>query len=284
MLTFFIYLCIVAASALQSAATKLYSGENDNVLLFNAVKSLSALIIFVIMSLTGLKITESAAFYGLLYGAFLSVSMYFGYMALSSGPMAITSMIVSFSVAVPVLYGVIFRNEGLGAFKLAGFAFLILAVFFSNAPAVSFEENTGSAKWFLYVALTFVSNGACSVIQKMYREKSADGGYTEFMLCAMLVCCAFFVMSAFKNRAFRGSGNFRTNGYAVLSGAANAASGYFTIVLSGLENASVMFPAISAGTLMCCMLCGIFVFGEKMRTHNVLSAICGIVCVALLKI
>lgn len=45
---------------------------------------------------------------GLIYGVLITVSMYVGYMAVSLGSMALTSMLVSFSVLLPLVRGVIF--------------------------------------------------------------------------------------------------------------------------------------------------------------------------------
>ena len=44
--------------------------------------------------------------------------------------------------------------------------------------------------------------------------------------------------------------------YGVLSGLANAAANFLTLILAGFENASVLFPIISAGTILASLLCG----------------------------
>lgn len=280
-----LYLCIVFSTAVQSVTTKLYSKKNDDVILFNAIKSLSALLIFIIMIFAGFSVHFPTMLYGLLYGIMMCVSMYCGYMALAIGPMALTSMIVSFSVAMPILFGVTFCREKLNMFNIVGFVFLIAAVVLAYFKSGKRSDNKLiSNKWTLYVLLTFMSNGFCSIIQKLHQINNKSAYYTEFMLSAMLVCSVFFII--FSLNRMNLSKMVKSNGkmYAVVSGLANAIAGYLTIMLAGAENASVLFPAISAGTLIASLVCGILIFKEKLKYNHIVSIIFGISAVIFLKI
>ena len=59
---------------------------------------------------------------------------------------------------------------------------------------------------------------------------------------------------------------------------------FFTLVLAGMENASVLFPAISAGTILASLLCGKFIFKESLRLNHYLALGLGILAVVLLKL
>ena len=63
------------STAVQSVTTKLYSKKNDDVILFNAIKSLSALLIFIIMIFAGFSVHFPTMLYGLFYGIMMCVSM-----------------------------------------------------------------------------------------------------------------------------------------------------------------------------------------------------------------
>ena len=70
----------------------------------------------------------------------------------------------------------------------------------------------------------------------------------------------------------------------VLSGLANGIANFLTLVLAGMENASVLFPIISAGTLLAALLCGKLLFKEKLRANHYAALAAGIVAVVLLKL
>ena len=72
--------------------------------------------------------------------------------------------------------------------------------------------------------------------------------------------------------------------YGVLSGVANGIANFLTLVLEGMENASVLFPIISAGTILTSLLCGRLIFREKLKANHYVALVAGIAAVVLLKL
>ena len=69
-----------------------------------------------------------------------------------------------------------------------------------------------------------------------------------------------------------------------LSGLANGLANFLTLVLAGLENASVLFPIISAGTILAALICGRVVFKEKLKANHYAALVSGIIAVVLMKL
>ena len=90
---FLFYFLILFSSAAQVSATKLYNKCSDNSAVFNAIKAVSALILFALMAMIGFRFHLPTVLFGFCYGACLCLSMYAGYKALCLGPMALTSML-----------------------------------------------------------------------------------------------------------------------------------------------------------------------------------------------
>ena len=67
----------------------------------------------------------------------------------------------------------------------------------------------------------------------------------------------------------------------VLSGLENVIANFLTLVLAGMENASVLFPIISAGTILASLNCGRLLFKEKLRINHYVALAAGIVAVIL---
>lgn len=280
------YICIVVMTVTQSACTKLFSQGSDNAAAFNQIKSTAAFLLFAVMSLTsGSLLHSGTVICGCLYGALMCLSMWAGYRALAMGSMALTSMIVSFSVVLPTVYGFVFCNESVTALRLAGLACFAVALVFTGRKRQNEQKDRPiGARWLLYVFLTFTANGFCSIIQKVHQNRYGPQTCTAFMFWAMLLCFAVFTVIGLKKSPPRRLIAVRGKRFGVLSGLANAAVGYLTIRLAGAESASVLFPAISAGTILGTLAVGIVLFGEKPNRNHLVAILCGIAAVVMLKL
>ena len=287
-----VYLAIVACSVTQSASGKLFNRYSDNSTAFNAVKATSALILFFIIAVFDFSFHLPTLLFGLGYGLCLCASMYAGYRALCLGPMALTSMLVSFSLILPLLWGLTVGEETLSPVRSVALVLLLLAIVFVNLdkllPKRAQKEETAEKRpyglWLFLVALTFLANGVCSILQKMHGTRFPEGHSDEFMLFAMLSCSVIFSTAILLQKRKAQIKMEHKLWLGVLSGATNGLAGFFTLILAGLENATVLFPVISAGTLLGALLCGRFVFKEKLRCHHYASLLFGMLAVVLLKL
>ncbi len=283
----FLYVCIVLFTVWQSASAKLYNRKSSDAMFFNLFKATTSFLFFLVVgSFSGkLVLHAGTAFYGTLYGIMLCISMYSGFKALVLGPMAITSLIVSFSVIIPLIYGVLFCDEKLNGLKLVGLAFLVVSIICANiGKSNPDEKKEKDFRWAFYVALTFLVNGFGSVIQKIHQTVYKEMYCIEFMLFAMLFGCVVFIAINLKRSKPKDIFMQKGKGCAVMAGISNAVAGYGTIRLAGLENASVLFPAISAGTILCTLLCGLLLFGEKLKINHFIAVLGGIAAVVFLKL
>ena len=115
-----VYISIILASVTQSATTKFFNKNSSNSAVFNAVKSCTALVLFALIAVFGFTFHLPTVLFGVLYGTCLCISMFAGYQALCRGPMALTSMLVSFSVMIPLIYGITVGNETLKKNTVSG--------------------------------------------------------------------------------------------------------------------------------------------------------------------
>ena len=132
-----VYILIVLASATQSASAKLFNQRSSQSYVFNASKSLSALILFALAAVFGFSFHLPTVLFGILYGASLCISMWAGYKALCLGPMALTSMLTSFSVIIPLVWGITVGNETLKTLQYPALALLFFAII--PQPAENFH-------------------------------------------------------------------------------------------------------------------------------------------------
>ena len=185
-----LYLLNVVCAAGQSALVKQYAKRGGESLPFNINKAVIGTILFLALGLmSGFSWHFHTMRLGAIYGILLCISMHTGLKALSMGPMALTIIIASFSLLIPFLFGIILWNESLTLLKFFGVILLLLSIFLINMK----KENGFSTKWLFYVLTTMLTNGICSVIQKMHQMAFPALYRTEFMFWALL-CVSIILM------------------------------------------------------------------------------------------
>ena len=288
------YLSVILATVTQSAAAKLYHRREGSAAVFNLIKAVTAALLLALMTLGGFTLHLPTVLFGLAYGACLAASMYAGYRALCLGPMALTSMLVSFSVAIPLVFGITVGKESLKPLHLLGLLLLLGAMILTNADKLFCKRGGGSdgitrkgsryALWLFFVGTTFLCNGIASILQKQH-QTLYPGAYTrEFMLFAMLLCATAFALLSLRGRPIARIKETKGKRFGALAGVAMGLANFSTLSLAGAQNASVLFPMISAGTLLGALLCGRLLFGERLKGNQYVALLLGISAVVLLKL
>lgn len=285
---YFLYIFIVFFSAIQSASVKFYNRSNNNALIFNAIKSIIACISLFFLCFSGFHFHAQTLFYGCIYGLILSISMYSGYLALSFGPISITSMVVSFSVIIPLIYGIAFCGEILNTLKIIGLIFFSISIITTNINHYPETNNKyNHFLWCIFIIITFICNGLCSVLQKMHQIQYPGKYCLEFTFFAMVSCTLIFLSSILIKlpyQKFSDKKNFTGKIFAGIAGLSMAIVNFFTIKLTGSESASLLFPAISAGAISTSLLFGIVIFKEKIRYNHIIALLFGISAIIFLKL
>ena len=287
-----VYLAIVLSSVTQSASTKAFNRQSDNSAVFNAVKATTSFALFALMAVKGFTFHLPTLIFGLLYGACMCLSMYSGYKALCLGPMALTSMLVSFSIIVPLIWGLTVGDEILSTLRITALILLFGAIILTNADKIfkkreskeSGTQKRGYGIWLMFVGTTFLCNGVCSVLQKQHQALYPEAYSGEFMFFAMLLCTLIFASVLLLKNSMAEIKKVKRKWLGALSGLGNGLANFFTLILAGFENASVLFPIISAGTLLSVILCGRFLFKEKLKINHYLALGAGMLAVVLLKL
>ena len=281
-----VYLLIILATVTQSASTKLFNRTSEPSCVFNAIKAGSAFLILALVAVWGFSFNWQTLLYGTLYGASLSLSMYAGYRALCCGPMALTSMLVSFSVVIPLIWGITVCNERLTAMQYPALVLLFLAIILTNLDKFKTKRETKSnyALWLTFVGLTFICNGLGSILQKQHQVLYPNLYSREFMVFAMLFCTLVYSISLIVKIPLRELKSIKGKKYGVFSGITTAIASFLTLVLAGMENASVLFPLISAGTILASLFCGKLLFKEKLKLNHYFALLTGITAAILFKL
>lgn len=285
-----IYILTVVSARTESALGKYNGMRGGKAVGFNVSKSLLAAVfsLALVFLSGGIAFHGETIVYSVFYGIFLSVSMVAGLKALSLGSMAITSTVVSFSLVIPTLFGLLFLNETIGILGIIAFLLLALSLLLLNYKKSS---NPVSGECWFYSILTMIMNGGCSVIQKLHQTAFPGEYSSEFMFFGMSSVFVFLslvaIFDAIKNKSADKprSAVFKwTALLGAMAGTCNGLCNYLTLCLAAMENASVMFPILSAGNAVGSCLVGYLVFKERLTKLQLFSISLGIISVILLKI
>lgn len=154
---------------------------------------------------------------------------------------------------------------------------------------VNIEKKTGerkiTLKWGIVVLLAFISNGACSTIQKLQQMASGGRYKSELMIIALALSVVVMAALAAITEHRRAITQFKRGfAYYTVCGLANGIVNYLVLVLSNRMAASVMFPVISAGGVVMAALIAVFLYKEKPQLQQWIGMLAGTIAIIVLNL
>lgn len=210
----------------------------------------------------------------------------FALLAIRNGSLAKTALILSYSLLIPTLYGILFLGEPVSVKMGIGSAFLILSLFLIN-----YEKEAAARKvtwrWILCVTLAFIGNGMCSVIQKAEQIAHPQGGGNLFMIVALAISAVLLlgipVLLPWERRNIPSA---LASGWwlALLCGGANGLVNLLVLYLNGRMSASILFPLISGGSMVLILLWSLLIRKERFSVRQTAGFLSGILSIVLLNL
>ncbi len=222
-----------------------------------------------------------AIIFGLGYGSAVLCSI----LAISCGSLSLTSLITSYSLIIPTLYGMFFLNEEISLFLIVGLLLLMASLFLINFVKGNKRDKKVTLKWFLYVTAAFFGNGICSAAQKV-QQVNFEGKYkAEFMVAALLiVVISLWILALFTEKkkiipAFK-KGMIPI----VICGVANGVTNLLVMFLSTRTSASVMYPLVSAGSILLTRFISKLWYKEKLTIRQNIGFALGVASIVFLNL
>ncbi len=269
----------VCISVSQSIINKLYNRSNTakGIYVFSAIRTLAAMLVFILVSKGQLDFTRDIFVYSLGFAVSYGTTTLCGVLAVRYGSLSLTTLLSSYSLMIPTMYGLLVLKEPAGIFLVLGIICLLLSIFFISFKK---EEFKFSVQWLLMVVLSFLGNGMCSTVQKMQQIAFVGEYSSEFMILALGMLTVFFA-AAGAILAPRESVDAlkKSWGMGVVHGGANGVLNYFVILLNTMLPASVIFPVISGGSLLLVCILSRLIFKEKLAKMQLLGVGIGIMAI-----
>ncbi len=275
---------------LQGAASRRYIRCNSDSLLYNSM-FFACVALFLGIMFPQCTPNGEIALWGCIVGAGTVMFQAFYALALTSGPLSISSLVINLSVLVPTIVSAVVFRENIYYMQLAGIVLLCFSLPLSLKD--SSGEHKVSAKWLIFLSLAFLSNGVATSLMKLFfKTESALIANSEntFLLCmyicASLVALAVFLVMRFGLKAKNVGIKREWKLFAFIAAMGLSLALFQKTHMYGLETipGSLMFPTyIGIQTSMMSFI-GILFFGDMLTGRQKLGIVLGIASVVLLNI
>lgn len=277
----------VAGVAMQQILEKRFNGlfgETEGSAFFhNFFMSLTAFLCFLVIFLTAPEINMPSLPYSVFFAGTVCTALTFELLAIRTGPLALTALVMSFSLLIPSLYGVLFLDESLSAFGIAGLVLFVVSLLLVAEYGKS--ERKITKKYLAFLALAFLGNGLCSTVQKVH-QIDFDGKYGPFFMAWAMATVTLFNLIFFLSKPPKKKSGIYKKGtfYACLTGFFNGLVNYMMVLLATLLPAVIVFPTVGAGGTLTVFIVAVTVFKERFLPRQYIGYACGIAAIVLMNI
>ena len=286
-----IYLLLsIVASTLIFITFKLFERFNINILQAIVVNYVIAFTTGIIAYNGTVTISELPKvdwfYYTLALGALFIIV--FNLMAITTqrSGLSVVSVATKMSVVIPVLFGLFYYNESLGALKLIGIGLALVAVYLSSV-----KTNKGiniDRKLIILPILVFLGSGVIDTSIKFLEDTYV--AQNDVPLFSAIIFLAAAIVGVFSLIFQAINGKFKFEFKNVIAGICLGIPNYFSIYFlvktlrSDILDSSGIFTINNVAIVTLSTLAGIVLFREKLLPKNwlgILLAIISIVLIAL---
>ena len=286
---------ITISTVLQNIFKKQYNGKTKNTgaITFCFISAFCAIPVFIATANHPMIFSSELIPHSIAFAVSYAVALVFSIYALQYGSLAITSLILAYSLLIPTLNGIIFFHEEPKWSFWGGIILLMISIFlinYKNEKDTESANNKFSFKWIIFVALAFIGNGMCSTTQSIQIKAFSHLEYTmtsEYMILALIISTVVMVIvSLFSERNEIIPATKKGWFFAVLCGVINGLTNYMVIAIQKLNElpVSVIFPCISGGGMILTFIVSLTLFKEKMTKAQTVGFFVGVASVVLLNL
>lgn len=277
-------LLVCIKTLIQGRYTKTNNPSIKSTFFFNAIFSLIALILLGAIYLRTIPNITTIIF-GLIMGLITTLFQAIYLNALKKGPISISGIIISLSILLPTVYGLIFLNESINAFKIIGIVLIVISLILLNIS----KENDKKINY-IYLILIFIAfllSGTINIFQSVFNALNVANERNElifFMYCSSFIFSLIFTFLYNPKQKLDYKFNKETIISPILIGIILAVQNILLMYLLTKFDASIYFPVTSALNVIFITLSGYLLFKDKIKTTQIIGIIISIVAVVIINI
>ena len=257
-----------------------------DVFLFNAGISCIWFVVMLAWSvLSGdFSISAGSVIYGVIYGVILCMFWYFKTQSMSSGPVALSTLIGNCAFIIATWFGVVYANETVVPIQFVGMVIIVIALVMCINPWNSSQKLTPS--WFVWCGAFFLAGGLLGMFNKVFGKSAFLQEINAMILIASLVSAALFALLGFlinktthhpKPQIYKDSLI-----YIVTCGFFGCIYIRMSLWLAGVIPSVILFPVGNGANVLLSTLCGLLLFKEKLKITEIIGIFVGLGAILLI--
>ena len=285
-----IYLVLsVIMGASTSVFGKIYTrredGKTDANIIYALLLLVSALIGWGILYAFDFSFDVGVLLYAFLFGISYIAAQIGIINALKCGPAMLTTLFTNLSLILVTVWGFFFWEEKVTLTVVIGLIFVIVAIFLCLYTGKK-EEGRIGMRWLFYIAIAFVGNASCAIVQRTQQRAFGGAHGNMLMFFALLFSVVLYAIIFLRANKRDFSSIVRQSWWTpALAGILNVGHNLFVILLATTTlSASLIYPVIGVGGLAVVTIFSLFVFKEKMQWWQWLGVVFGAGAVVLLSL
>lgn len=286
-----IILSLLSCGILRNEFCKKELAGNSDLYVFNTVNSvLSAITLAIVAAVSGSLCVPSmyTLLMGTVFGMATGLCAILCMIALESGPLSYTNVIVSCAMVIPALSGLVLYGEPVSTWQYVGIALMIVS--FICAVDGDNGSSGASLKWLLLCLGAFICSGSVGVMQKLHQNSVHKEELGVFLVTAFVVSALFSLGMTLWFNLKRGERITVLSGkkfkkFAIISfisGVGFALVNQINMYLAGVMDAIIFYPVVNGASMILTTAAGIFLWKEKLSKRQWFGLIMGGIAILLL--
>ena len=295
----FLFICLLvglasAKVAIQGKVSRMYFHNTQDSVLFNGILFL-AIALCIALVFPMIKPTSALVLSALAVSGFTFLFQTTYALAMGTGPVSLTVLIVCFSLFIPLVSSVILYGEKIYLTQMIGTVFLILSMLLNLKTEKDENGNKKkiSWKWLLFTFGALAANGTATALQKTFGKSNVGiaGADTTFLSLIYLFAGILAFLFYFSYRLIsrnKAKASYRIDKRLILFIVLIA------LILSVFQkcymhalvhiDAAVLLPTYNGLHSVLMTFIGILSFKDKLTVRQKLGILCGIICVILMNL
>ena len=266
-------------------------GTSAGIMVYNAMGGAAAAAVLLAWGGFG-ECSHFTLLTGILFGVITGAQWITNLMALRCGPLAYTTLIVSFSTLISALSGVMFFGEdSLAVAQIIGIVLMLISFVFANGK--DSDGKRANAAWLILCVIAFFFTGAIGIMQKVHQASEYKGEINAFLIIAFVTLTVISFSSAvILDRRDKGNNDDtpptrgkKSTGFLLfimlISGVCVALNNKLNLYLAGIIPSAIFFPIVNGGGLVLTTLSALVFFRERLTAKQWVGVILGTASVVL---
>ena len=279
---------IASSSIFGSFFNRKNEDKKDPTPLYNLLLSAVALVGWWVLYALDFSFNPASIIYSVIFAVGYAVADIGIILALATGPVSLTSLILQLSLIGATIWGFVFWGETPTWLTWLGLALVVVAIalcLFSPAKKGS-DKKPITFKWIIFAAMAFFGNVACTVAQKTHQMDF--GGKHGNMMMAFAMIFALLIFTAvylFGDKRDTRAIVKTSWHFPIAAGICNVLLNLFVIFLAATElPPSLIYPVISVGGIMITSMFSAFFLKEKLYAWQWCGIAVGAVAIVALSV